>query len=126
MSTSPTRKAKAYAAMTLYRKGDLHKSLDRWQVEQVKEIGACAFKAGWKSAMLRATPGLQPIETAPRDGTFVLVAGPSGYIDTPLRFAACRYAPGYADPWRDHAGDGFEDGGPAPTHWMPLPKEAKL
>lgn len=66
---------------------------------------------------------LRPIETAPRDGSYVLVAGPSGHSTTPLRFEACRYDPEYRplQPWVNHANDGFMDGGEGPTHWMPLP-----
>lgn len=65
----------------------------------------------------------QPIKTAPLDGTWVLLAGPSGYMTTPLRVEVCRYYPEYhsRDPWTNHANDSFRDGGAAPTHWMPLP-----
>lgn len=70
-------------------------------------------------------PALQPIETAPRDGTFILLFGPSGYTSTSLRAAVCRFREGYVSPWRNHAGDAFTDGGPAPTHWMPLPPATK-
>ena len=64
----------------------------------------------------------QPIETAPKDGTYILLAGPSGYYTTPLRVSVCRYAPVFRprQPWVDHADDSFTDGGDAPTHWMPL------
>lgn len=65
---------------------------------------------------------LQPIEIAPKDGRFILLAGPSGYTTTPLRFEACRYVKSYPSPWRNHAGDTFEDGGEPATHWMPLPE----
>jgi len=66
---------------------------------------------------------LRPISTAPKDGTYVLVAGGSGYTTTPLRFAACRYDPEYRliDPWVDHANDRFTDGGEEPKYWMLLP-----
>lgn len=66
---------------------------------------------------------LQPIETAPKDGRYILLAGPSGYHTTPLRFEACRYNDKYRphNPWVNHANDAFSDGGAAPTHWMPLP-----
>jgi len=62
-----------------------------------------------------------PIDTAPKDGTFVLVAGPSGYTSTPLRVEVCAYYPDYASQWRNHAHDAFWDGGSPPTLWMPLP-----
>jgi hypothetical protein len=65
----------------------------------------------------------QPIETAPKDGSFILLAGPSGYRTTPLRVEVCRYLPAYRplNPWQNHANDAFTDGGPSPTHWAPLP-----
>ena len=65
----------------------------------------------------------QPISTAPRDGTYILLAGSSGYGTTPLRVAVCRYASTFRplNPWVNHANDAFSDGGEAPTHWMPLP-----
>lgn len=68
----------------------------------------------------------QPIATAPRDGTFILVAGDSGYITTPLRVEVCRWYPTYrpnsSHPWVNHANDDWSDGGSTPPHlWMPLP-----
>lgn len=63
----------------------------------------------------------QPIATAPRDGSYIVIAGPSGYGSTPLRIEVARYVSGYIQPWRNHANDAFEDGGEAPTLWMPLP-----
>jgi len=70
------------------------------------------------------TTQLQPIETAPRDGRYILLAGPSGFHGTPLRFMAGRYDENCRFfPWRDHAGYAFDDDGDyAPTHWMPLPE----
>lgn len=66
-------------------------------------------------------PVWQPIATAPRDGSYIVIAGPSGYGSTPLRIEVGRYVEGYISPWRNHANDAFEDGGQAPTLWMPLP-----
>lgn len=67
---------------------------------------------------------LQPIETAPKDGRFILLFGPSGYKMTPLRCEVCRWYPSYrpSDPWQNHSNDSFRDGGAAPTHWAELPK----
>lgn len=67
--------------------------------------------------------GWQPIETAPKDGTYVLLAGPSGYMGTPLRVEVCRYDFKYRplNPWQTYANDAFTDSGPPATHWMPLP-----
>lgn len=67
---------------------------------------------------------LQPIETAPKDGRFILLAAPSGYVTTPFRFAAARWYPEYRplSPWQTHSNDSFLDDGEPPTHWMPLPE----
>ena len=72
---------------------------------------------------LREAIKLQSIATAPRDGTYVLLFGPSGYTTTPLRCEVCRYDAEYRprQPWVNHSNDSFLDGGEAPTHWMPLP-----
>lgn len=69
------------------------------------------------------TAGWQPLETAPRDGTYILLAGPSGYMGTPLRVEVCRHDAGYhpLQPWVNYANNSFMDGGEAPTCWMPLP-----
>lgn len=66
---------------------------------------------------------LKPIATAPRDGRYILLGGPSGYTTTPLRFEACRYDEVYRprNPWVNHANDHFSDGGGDPTCWCELP-----
>lgn len=62
------------------------------------------------------------IGTAPKDGSFIILFGPSGYAGTPLRAEVGHFVESYnACPWRTHSGDAFEDGGLAPTHWLPLP-----
>ena len=78
---------------------------------------------------LSAQAGWRPIATAPKDGTFVLLAGPSGYTSTPLRVEVGMWdAPdetdsaNYKGSWRTFAHDHFTDGGDEPTHWMPLPE----
>lgn len=65
----------------------------------------------------------QPISTAPKD-RFIILAGPSGYCSTPLRAEICRYDPEYRprQPWVNHAGNSFLDGGEGPKYWLPLPK----
>lgn len=74
-----------------------------------------------------ARPARQPIETAPRDGTFIMLWAPSGYHAIPWR---CEVGSYYAEyrlaPWRTHSGDSFEEGGEAPTHWSPLPDDGSL
>lgn len=67
------------------------------------------------------TNQLQPISTAPKDGTYILLFGDSGYMTTPLRCSVCRWSK-WKTRWDDHECDAFEDGGPPPTHWMPLPE----
>lgn len=70
---------------------------------------------------------MEPIETAPRDGTYILLFGPSGYVTTPYRCVIGKYDAEYRplSPWVNHANDSFEDGGPGPTHWAPIPVEKK-
>lgn len=63
----------------------------------------------------------QPIETAPKDGTYILLLGDSGYTTTPYRVAVGCWVEGYRDFWITHSNDAFTDDGEPPTHWMPLP-----
>lgn len=73
---------------------------------------------------------LQPISTAPRDGTYILLFGPSGYMGTPLRAEVGRWRKfedgpnrlGELGRWGTHAADDFRDGGDAPEWWMPRPQ----
>lgn len=66
---------------------------------------------------------LRKIETAPKDGRYILLFGPSGYTTTPLRCEVCRYDDNYRplQPWVTHSNDSFEDGGEPATHWQTLP-----
>ncbi len=66
----------------------------------------------------------QLIETAPKDGSYILLAGDSGYINTPLRVEVCHWDAQYRprQPWVNYARDSFLDSGSEPTHWMPLPE----
>lgn len=68
-------------------------------------------------------PRINGMDTAPKDGTYVLLFGGSGYITTPLRCEVCRYDEEYRprQPWVNHANDSFEDGGDRPVGWLPLP-----
>jgi hypothetical protein len=63
------------------------------------------------------------MKTAPRDGTYILLAGPSGYSTIPIRVEVCRYDAEFRplQPWVNHANNSFTDGGEQPTGWMPLP-----
>jgi hypothetical protein len=67
----------------------------------------------------------RPLDSAPKDGTYMLLAGKSGYTTTPLRVEVCRYDPEYRprQPWVNHANDSFLDGGGPPLYWHPLPEE---
>ena len=71
----------------------------------------------------------QPIETVPKDGTCILLFGPSGYDLPRVRAAVGHYAPdprapinSHWDPWCIKDDFYFEDDGGPPTHWMPLPE----
>lgn len=60
----------------------------------------------------------QPIETAPKNGTRVLIAFPEYGVGPRLNIAAAEYVE-YAQAWRDSPDD--EDAYFPPTHWLPLP-----
>ncbi len=64
-----------------------------------------------------SVPEWQPIETAPKDGTVVLLAG----CRKPV---AAAWLEDEIDYWHvdDNKLGPFALRGPAPTHWMPLPK----
>jgi hypothetical protein len=62
----------------------------------------------------------RPITTAPRNGTFILVRGDSGYTTTPYRMAVCQWSRDYGG-WMTHSHDRFTDGGDDATEWMPVP-----
>ena len=68
----------------------------------------------------------QPMETAPKDGTYILLAGDSGYITTPLRVEVCRYDAEYhpLQPWVTYSNDSFTDSGGPPVGWLPLPRRS--
>lgn len=57
----------------------------------------------------------QPIETAPRDGTHVVLAEWSEYA------GKWQFETSYWRTYFGHYGEGFGWSGHAPTHWMPLP-----
>jgi len=75
----------------------------------------------------------QPLATAPRDGTFVELRGPSGYGVHPHRVMLARYerdreyepavatynCPKDEHCWRTVAGDRCTDDGDMPTEWRP-------
>lgn len=67
----------------------------------------------------------RPIETAPKDGSWILLRGESGYVRTPYRVAVGHWAVEYRplSPWQTSERCSFGDDGAPPTHWMPLPEE---
>lgn len=71
-----------------------------------------------KAAINAMVPEWQPIETAPKDGTEILIY--SRYGD--------QYVVSYDDsfiraPWRIRNEEGLNEN--IPTHWMPLPETPK-
>lgn len=62
------------------------------------------------------TQGWQPIETAPKDGTEILVYAP-GFCQTAL-WESYTFSEGWVN---DSSGNWLND----PTHWMPLPEPPK-
>lgn len=70
---------------------------------------------------------LYPISSAPKDGRYILLFGPSGYRTTPLRCEICKFDKAYRplSPWINHANNSFTDSGSLPTHWAPIPEVCK-
>jgi hypothetical protein len=65
----------------------------------------------------------QPIETAPKDGAWILLRGESGYVNRPYRAHVGRWVTGRDGGWWEESEDAyFTDDGDEPTHWMPLPE----
>lgn len=66
---------------------------------------------------------LQPIETCPKDGSYFIAWGPSGYNGTPLRCEVCRWDADYRprNPIINHSNDAFTDGGEEAIYWSVLP-----
>ena len=60
--------------------------------------------------------GWQPIETAPKDGTDILIGGDHGYSGGVLQAEWGITRLGHPAGWVDMEGDTYN-----PTHWMPLP-----
>jgi hypothetical protein len=80
----------------------------------------------------RATRGWQPIETAPKDGTWVLLCGGETTEDTfrtdldashTRRPVVGRWEQGWVyDFWDGDWRSGYDD----PTHWQPLPEAPEV
>jgi hypothetical protein len=71
---------------------------------------------------------MNPMSTAPKDGTFIVLFINSGYTTTPFRCEVARYYPQYRplQPWQNHANDSVFDGGGNDNDlvgWMPVPTQ---
>ena len=64
----------------------------------------------------------QPIETAPKDGTEVLLAIPTYGVGPTFEFAVGGFFNGAWFGEEDDAYDADEAAYQDPTHWMPLPE----
>ncbi|CAB4199921.1 Domain of unknown function DUF551 [uncultured Caudovirales phage] len=85
------------------------------------DIQLAALTAAAEIERLRALTKWQPIETAPRDGTRVLIGWAGCYPSrNHVRIARFAVPVGYKNRgWTD---DDNEGRCITPTHWMPLPK----
>ncbi|MDT6962883.1 hypothetical protein QTN24_15390 [Cupriavidus sp. SZY C1] len=108
----------------------MNEEFEKWMVEQWQNNADISPLAAWQASRKQA--GWQPIATAPKDGTNIIVTNGSSVAQGWW----CSEEP-YVREQRDLTGawidqqesDGFEgwldcDGGmqPDPTHWMPLPQ----
>lgn len=61
------------------------------------------------------------MKTVPKDGTYILLIGDSGYTTTPYRVEVCRYDAEYRplQPWITYSNDSFLDSGDEPIGWLP-------
>ena len=75
----------------------------------------------WDEAQRQAASIWQPIETAPKDGTWILLASKDD--DEGLAIQSGFWGDGFYYGWRDFKNDSCGIGGFEPTHWMPLPPE---
>lgn len=67
------------------------------------------------------------IESAPHDGSWILLRGESGYTNRPYRVHVGHWDAEYRphNPWQTSEASAFEDDGEPPTHWMPLFEEVE-
>lgn len=103
-------------------------TLRRWLYEHSPQSESYLRKFYDECEELHPVSEWLPIETAPKDGRYIIVASDSGYTTTPLRAEVCRYDSEYKplQPWVNHANDSFLDGGSEPPiYWMPLPDVIK-
>lgn len=87
---------------------------ERQRAEQAEEALADKREALARAVLAQETrPTWQPIETAPKDGTWMLLVGARWVVDGPVVGAWSSDHGGY---WHD-----CERGITGVTHWMPLP-----
>jgi hypothetical protein len=102
-----------------------HPACTSWMVEPVAAVQGVSFTREQAEAVARLLSeplGWQPIDTAPKDGSYVLLAAPSGYSTTPLRMHVGRWGLTFRpDRWITHDNTDFTDDGCKPTLWRPLP-----
>lgn len=81
--------------------------------------------------------GVLPLSMAPKDGSYVMLVGNSGYTDTPFRAIVAHFVKEYATPgmtqlseeeaekygWRNHSNDSVMDDGSMPFGFIKLPWE---
>lgn len=120
MTTDPMRLAFIQTFTTLIG-GELDKTFDHeflpcWHGEHKTYYHF--FLTGWQAALSQPAQEWQPIETAPKDGTRVL-----------LIHAQSGFVMGYYKSWQldGKSGglwryEGIHTANVEPTHWMPLPK----
>lgn len=77
------------------------------------------LKEVWEEAQRQAIPTWQPIETAPTDYEWILLASKDDR-DENLAVQSGFWSHSY-DGWRDFKNDSCSYSGFEPTHWMPLP-----
>ena len=89
-----------------------------------REIAARIARELEEAAQALEASQWMPIETAPKDGTAVMLGNSGGaWIGRFMQFAQSGYR--FDDPWRslmlNHYHIPYEHRYKAPTHWMPLP-----
>jgi hypothetical protein len=104
-----------FDGMTLAELADAaHDEAERlWNKREFQETSCVLALA---AAALRHLSEWQPIETAPMDGTEVILWWPH-WSDTPVTGSWMEKS----DQWFSEVCLGYSDDDPPPTHWRPLP-----